>query len=162
MYQQTLQEYSGRVLSPRHPHSVMVCRVLNRLIPASGARDAEWEVHVIADADQKNAFVMPGYARRATRQTRTDWRRRGKVFVFTGILPICGGEDGLAAVLGHEIAHNVAHHAAERMSQMILLVTCLYPLAYLLGAPDLLSQLVLDFGFVKPGSRKQEVINAGM
>ena len=33
----------------------------------------------------------------------------GRVFVFSGILPICDGEDGLAAVLGHEIAHNVAH-----------------------------------------------------
>ncbi len=82
---------------------------------------------------------------------------RGKVFVFSGILPICDGEDGLATVLGHEIAHNVAHHAAERMSQMLLLVVCLYPLAYLLGAPDFLSQVVMDFGFVRPGSRKQEV-----
>jgi Zn-dependent protease with chaperone function len=39
------------------------------------------------------------------------------VFVFTGILPLCKTEDGIAAVLGHEIAHVVAHHPAERMSQ---------------------------------------------
>ena len=82
---------------------------------------------------------------------------RGKVFVFSGILPICQTDDGLAAVLGHEIAHNVAHHAAERMSQMALLVVCLYPLAWVIGAPDILSQVVLDFGFLRPGSRKQEV-----
>lgn len=37
---------------------------------------------------------------------------RGKVFVFTGILPLCRNEDGIAAVLGHEIAHVVAHHTA--------------------------------------------------
>ena len=37
---------------------------------------------------------------------------RGKVFVFTGILPLCRDEDGIAAVLGHEIAHVVAHHTA--------------------------------------------------
>lgn len=37
---------------------------------------------------------------------------RGKVFVFTGILPLCKDEDGVAAVLGHEIAHVVAHHQA--------------------------------------------------
>ncbi|KAI9826399.1 MAG: hypothetical protein M1832_000316 [Thelocarpon impressellum] len=143
MYRQTLQQYQGRVLPAWHASSRMVQRVLDRLIPASGLADAKWEVHVIDDEEQKNAFVMPGTS-------------RGKVFVFSGILPICAGEDGLAAVLGHEIAHNVAHHAAERMSQMVLLVICLYPLAYLIGAPDFLYQMVMDFGFVRPGSRKQE------
>ena len=29
-----------------------------------------------------------------------------------GILPLCRDEDGIAAVLGHEIAHVVAHHTA--------------------------------------------------
>jgi Zn-dependent protease with chaperone function len=38
--------------------------------------------------------------------------RSGKVFVFTGILPLCKDENGIAAVLGHEIAHVVAHHTA--------------------------------------------------
>ncbi|KAI9852985.1 MAG: T-complex protein 1 subunit theta [Thelocarpon superellum] len=131
MYQQTLQQYRGQLLSAHHPATRMVRRVLDRLIPASGLADAEWEVHVILDPEQKNAFVMPG----------------GKVFVFSGILPICDGDDGLAAVLGHEIAHNVAHHAAERMSRMTLLAVCLYPVALLLGAPDFLSQIVLDFGY---------------
>ena len=60
-------------------------------------------------------------------------------------------------MLGHEIAHNVAHHAAERMSQTFLIAACVYPLAFLLGAPDFVSQIVLDYGFVRPGSRKQEV-----
>jgi len=45
-----------------------------------------WEFYVI-DSKEKNAFVLPG----------------GKVFVFTGILPIVKNEDGLAAVLGHEV-----------------------------------------------------------
>ena len=140
MYQQTLSQYRGRVLGPNHPSSRMVRRVLDRLIPFSGATDSSWEVHVIDDPSQMNAFVMPG----------------GKVFVFSGILPICRSDDGLAAVLGHEIAHNVAHHAAERMSQTVMLAAILYPLAYLIGVPDALGQLVLDFGFLRPGSRKQE------
>ena len=81
----------------------------------------------------------------------------GKVFVFSGILPVCGGEDGLAAMLGHEIAHNVAHHAAERTSQMFILIGAMYILSYLFGVPDALSNLLLQYGFVRPGSRKQEV-----
>ncbi|KAJ1525609.1 hypothetical protein HK096_000189, partial [Nowakowskiella sp. JEL0078] len=51
----------------------------------AGIDGVEWEVYVI-DNPQKNAFVLPG----------------GKIFVFTGILPIVETEDGLAAVLGHE------------------------------------------------------------
>ena len=43
-----------------------------------------------------------------------------RFFVYTGILPICGDEDGLAAVLGHEIAHLATHHPAESMSNDII------------------------------------------
>ncbi len=79
------------------------------------------------------------------------------MFVFTGILPICDGEDGLAAVLGHEIAHNVAHHAAERTSQMFVVIAAMYILSFVFAVPDVFSQLLLDFGFMRRGSRKQEV-----
>ena len=47
----------------------------------------------------------------------------GKVFVFTGILPLCRDEDGIAAVLGHEIAHVVAHHTAFVALLIVFLVT---------------------------------------
>lgn len=52
-------------------------------------KDTEWEVYVVDDKKTKNAFVLPG----------------GKIFVFTGILPVSLNDDGLATVLGHEIAH---------------------------------------------------------
>lgn len=89
MYNQTMQLYQDKILSPMSPQHRMVQRVLDRLIPHSGLSDEtnKWEVHVIKDP-QQNAFVIPG----------------GKVFVFSGILDVCQGEDGLAAVLGHEIA----------------------------------------------------------
>lgn len=29
----------------------------------------------------------------------------GKIFVFTGILPVSGNDSGLATVMGHEVAH---------------------------------------------------------
>jgi hypothetical protein len=60
------------------------------------------QVYVIDDKKTKNAFVLPG----------------GKIFVFTGILPVSANDDGLATVLGHEVAHQVARHPAERMSSM--------------------------------------------
>jgi len=82
---------------------------------------------------------------------------RGKVFVFSGILPICDGEDGLAAVLGHEIAHNVAHHAAERMSQTFLALPIAFAASYVFDVSGSVSQLLLDYAFLRPGSRKQEV-----
>ncbi|TKA55287.1 hypothetical protein B0A49_10526, partial [Cryomyces minteri] len=96
-------------------------------------------VHVI-EAREKNAFVIPG----------------GKVFVFSGILPICGTDDGLAAVLGHEIAHNVAHHAAERMSQAFVMLPLVIAAGLTIGAPDWASRMVVDLAFTMPGSRKQE------
>lgn len=65
-------------------------------------KEFEWEFNVIDD-DIVNAWAMPG----------------GKVMFYTGILPICDGEDGIATVMGHEIAHAIAKHGNERMSQQL-------------------------------------------
>lgn len=92
------REYRGKFLPDWDPRVVKVKKVLDRLLPfatSEGLEGVDWEVHVI-DSPEQNAFVIPG----------------GKVFVFTGILPLCKDEDGIAAVLGHELAHVVAHHTA--------------------------------------------------
>lgn len=60
MYQSVLQEFGPKVLPDWDPRVKMVERVLQRLIPASGLTDEKWEVHVIDDPEQKNAFVIPG------------------------------------------------------------------------------------------------------
>jgi predicted Zn-dependent protease len=122
---------------------------LDRLIPHSGlpAETNNWEVHVIQD-EQKNAFVIPG----------------GKVFVFSGILEVTQNEAGLAAVLGHEIAHNVAHHSAERMSSYVVFLPVALVASLLLqmgDIGDLITRTVVDLAFLRPGSRKQEVSDAG-
>jgi predicted Zn-dependent protease len=44
----------------------------------------------------------------------------GKVVIYSGIMPIAAGENGLAVIMGHEIAHAIARHGNERMSQQLL------------------------------------------
>lgn len=138
-----MQEYSNKILPESHPQHRMAQRVLDRLLPHSGLpyHNHEWELHVIQD-EQKNAFVIPG----------------GKVFVFSGILDVCQGEQGLAAVLGHEIAHNVAHHAAEKMSGYVILMPIAFVASMLLGVGDFgITRMAVELGLLRPGGRKQEV-----
>lgn len=137
--EQVLQQFGPKIMSERSKEHRQVQRVLQRLLPHSGLEGEQWEVHVI-DSDEKNAFVIPG----------------GKVFVFRGILDICQGDEGLAAVLGHEIAHNVAHHAAERMSRMSVLTAVATLASGFLGVDFGLVRLVNNFVFDLPGSRKEE------
>ena len=85
------------------PEVDRVRRIGQRLAQAIGEESFEWEFNVIR-SDQVNAFCLPG----------------GKVAVFTGILPVAANDDGLAVIMGHEIAHAVARHGAERMAQQKL------------------------------------------
>lgn len=62
-----------------------------------------WEFNLI-DKDVPNAWCMPG----------------GKVAFYTGILPYTKNENGIAVVMGHEIAHAVAGHGAERVSHQMI------------------------------------------
>lgn len=78
----------------------MVQRIGKRIAVASG-KDYAWEVRLLDAPDVVNAFCLPG----------------GKIGVYTGILPLTQNEDGLAAVMGHEVAHATAEHGNERMSQ---------------------------------------------
>ncbi|SIS98514.1 Peptidase family M48 [Zobellia uliginosa] len=62
-------------------------------------KDYKWEYNLVND-ETVNAWCMPG----------------GKIVFYTGILPICKGETGVAVVMGHEVAHALADHGAQRMS----------------------------------------------
>jgi predicted Zn-dependent protease len=64
----------------------------------------QWEFNVLDDPKTVNAWCMPG----------------GKVAFYTGIMPICKDETGVAVVMGHEVAHAIANHGRERMSQGLL------------------------------------------
>ncbi|TLP81672.1 M48 family metallopeptidase [Maribacter sp. ACAM166] len=62
-------------------------------------KDYKWEYNLVND-ETVNAWCMPG----------------GKIVFYSGILPICQGETGVAVVMGHEVAHALADHGAQRMS----------------------------------------------
>lgn len=63
-----------------------------------------WQYNVIV-SDAMNAWCMPG----------------GQIAFYEGIMPICEDDNGIAVVMGHEIAHAVAQHGNERMSQQLLI-----------------------------------------
>tara|TARA_B100000787_G_scaffold165626_1_gene149784 strand:- start:51 stop:878 length:828 start_codon:yes stop_codon:yes gene_type:complete len=67
----------------------------------------DWEYILIDKKKIKNAWCMPG----------------GKIAIYTGILDVTKNTNGLASVMGHEIAHAVAKHSVERASRSVLLNT---------------------------------------
>ncbi len=70
------------------------------------ASNFDWE-YILIEKKTRNAWCMPG----------------GKIAIYTGILDATKNKDGLAAVMGHEIAHAVAKHSVERASRGALLNT---------------------------------------
>jgi len=63
-----------------------------------------WEFNLVEDPTV-NAWCMPG----------------GKVVFYSGIMPVCQDQSGIAVVMGHEIGHAIANHGDERMSQSLVM-----------------------------------------
>ena len=109
-----------------------------------------WEYILIENKNMRNAWCMPG----------------GKIAVYTGMLEVTKNSDGLAAVMGHEIAHAVAKHSVERASRGLLVQHGSRVIDILSGGK--LSQLnrtipgvntvdlLKRFGIMNPFNRKQE------
>ena len=109
----------------------------------------QWEYILIDNKKIKNAWCMPG----------------GKIAVYTGLLDITKNKDGLAAVMGHEVAHAVAKHSVERASRGVLMKTTIQITDILTGGK--ISQvnrttgmdtvgLLAQLGLMNPFNRKQE------
>ena len=112
-------------------------------------KNFNWEYILIDNKKMKNAWCMPG----------------GKIAVYTGILDVTKNTDGLASVMGHEIAHAVAKHSVERASRGVVLNTGTQLIDIFTGGK--LSQvnrvtgmntvgLLSQIGIMNPFSRKQE------
>jgi predicted Zn-dependent protease len=86
----------------------------------------QWEFNVLDDPNTVNAWCMPG----------------GKVAFYTGIMPICKDENGVAVVMGHEVAHAIANHGRERMSQGLVANGLLGTISGAMGQDPTLTQQV--------------------
>ncbi|MDP2237233.1 MAG: M48 family metallopeptidase [Bacteroidales bacterium] len=104
----------NKVLASGNQDAAMVQRVGTRIANAVTAyytnqgkseilKGYEWEFKTV-ESKEVNAWCMPG----------------GKVVVYSGLLPVTQNENGLAIVMGHEIAHAIAKHGSERMSQAMV------------------------------------------
>jgi len=93
----------------------------------SEANSYQWDFNLIEDK-KVNAWCMPG----------------GKVVFYTGIMPVCLNENGVAAVMGHEVAHAFAKHGQERMSQ---------------GQLQQISSAALSLGTSKKGEKIEQIWN---
>ncbi|MEQ9439307.1 MAG: M48 family metallopeptidase [Cyclobacteriaceae bacterium] len=108
----------------------------------------KWEFNLIEDDKTVNAWCMPG----------------GKVAFYTGIMPICQNEEGVAVVMSHEIAHAIASHGNERMSQQLALQAGSTALSVALQEkPQLTQQIAMSafglgsqVGVLLPFSRSHE------
>ena len=109
----------------------------------------DWEYILIDNKKVKNAWCMPG----------------GKIAVYSGMLDVTKNIDGLAAVMGHEIAHAVAKHSVERASRGVLINVATQVTDILSGGK--ISQvnrttgmntvgLLTQLGILNPFNRKQE------
>ncbi|KAJ7211143.1 peptidase family M48-domain-containing protein [Mycena pura] len=170
--EETLKQFEGRILPLDHPITQAVRRITQRIIAASNLGhlkgdfpepeppdfwsansgfsaaeiphpptinpDQEWVVLVVNDMEFVNAFAAPGL-----------------VCVSTGIMPVARDEDGLAAIIGHEIGHVTMRHSAEEMSQNMLFFPII-GLLFLIGIDPLLSTTVAKYFHSLPHSRALE------
>ena len=111
--------------------------------------DFDWEYILIDNKTVRNAWCMPG----------------GKIAVYSGILEVTKNTNGLAAVMGHEVAHAVAKHSVERASRGVLLNTGTRIIDIASGGilSDINRNMGMDtvgllsqLGIMNPFNRKQE------
>lgn len=142
------KEMLGQVsVVPGGPEVERIRSIGKRIAAVTDSEGYDWEFNLIRSNDA-NAFALPG----------------GKVAVYTGILPVAQNDDGLAAVMGHEIAHAIARHGAERMTQNKLAQMGSLAVGMSVGDMDIQTRRMVmaafglgtQYGLMFPFSRKHE------
>lgn len=106
----------NKVVNKNDQRSVQITTVGNNMVKAVNdlfsnkkykdrIKNMNWEFNLV-DNSTVNAWCMPG----------------GKIVFYTGILPYTQDENGIAVVMGHEMAHAIAKHGNERMSQQLAII----------------------------------------
>ena len=144
-YQEVLK---SEPLTKNEKATEIVRRIGQRIAAVANRPDFEWEFNVI-ESETQNAFCLPG----------------GKVAVYTGILPVCENEAGLAVVMSHEVAHAIARHGGERMTYETAKNAGKSALSYFMQKQDEQKQKIVlaaygggaQYGVILPFSRKHEM-----
>ncbi|MCF6244229.1 MAG: M48 family metallopeptidase [Sulfurovum sp.] len=128
-----------------------VRKVGMRIASVTGRQDFKWRYHLVDNAKQANAFVLPG----------------GKVFVYTGLFKFAANEAELAAVIGHEVAHALRSHGiknATRKQRAGILGALLHVGMGVAGIDKSTAQQInkaygqgATLGYIRPYSRQNEM-----
>ena len=90
--------------------------------------DIGYKFTVLDDAEQVNAFALPG----------------GHIYVYSGLILAAGDEAEVAGVLAHEIGHVVGRHGANQLAAQLGIA---YLTSLALGEdPAQLARIALDWG----------------
>jgi predicted Zn-dependent protease len=95
-YQQATAEYPEVTSGAEYE---MVQEVARR-IAAAADENFPWQAKLLKADNVPTAFCLPN----------------GRIAIYTGILPLTKNIDGLAAVMGHEVAHATQRHGGKRMT----------------------------------------------
>ncbi|MEM7610219.1 MAG: M48 family metallopeptidase [Pseudomonadota bacterium] len=147
---QSYQDILSREAVVTSGNEVSAVREIGRRIAIAAADmdpGFDWEFNLIR-SEQANAFALPG----------------GKVAVYTGLLPVAENIDGLAVIMGHEIAHAIARHGAERMARQKLVQIGSIAASFAIGDMDVSTQRAVmgalgvgaQYGVLLPFSRSHE------
>jgi len=98
------QGYVTRVRQTGNRLTAAVEKYLKENNMQSSLEGFSWQYNVLV-SDELNAWCMPG----------------GQIAFYEGIMPVCADDNGIAVVMGHEIAHAIARHGNERMSQQLVI-----------------------------------------
>jgi predicted Zn-dependent protease len=114
-------------ISTNPQYNAEIRRVGQRISTAANRSSYDWEFTVFEEPDTINAWCLPG----------------GKIGFYSGILPVCASDDGVAVVMGHEVGHALARHGAERMSIGLIVLAGQAAVAYAAKDEDAKNQQMI-------------------